>query len=252
MSQRGTLRITPGIATGVTEEPLKQPALPNEAPSPGLPGSTRNTLCPSRCSQRAAHTPTMPAPITPTRRARSPPLAAAIARLPQALRAAWRHPMPRATAPLKFQPESQRMSNNPGRAADLPAVQRRRCPAPATKHSRHAMRPVHNTGKLNSRLTAKPARVGPVGETPTARYTCGCRRRDLVAAGRRRPEPLKCRKRVPRPPFLIQYAAPPRSGFENRKHMAQVEVDRVERRLSANLAADVVGYSRLMGADEEG
>jgi class 3 adenylate cyclase len=34
--------------------------------------------------------------------------------------------------------------------------------------------------------------------------------------------------------------------------MAQVEVDRVERRLSAILAADVVGYSRLMGADEEG
>src|SRR5260370_28922254 len=28
--------------------------------------------------------------------------------------------------------------------------------------------------------------------------------------------------------------------------------DRVERRLTAILAADVVGYSRLMGADEEG
>ena len=28
--------------------------------------------------------------------------------------------------------------------------------------------------------------------------------------------------------------------------------DRVERRLAAILAADVVGYSRLMGADEEG
>jgi adenylate cyclase len=28
--------------------------------------------------------------------------------------------------------------------------------------------------------------------------------------------------------------------------------ERVERRLSAILAADVVGYSRLMGADEEG
>ena len=66
----------PGIATGVTEEPLKQPALPKEAPSPGLPGSTRNTRCPSRCSHNAAHTPTMPAPITPTRRAPS----AAIAR----------------------------------------------------------------------------------------------------------------------------------------------------------------------------
>jgi class 3 adenylate cyclase len=34
--------------------------------------------------------------------------------------------------------------------------------------------------------------------------------------------------------------------------MAQIEIDRVERRLSAILAADVVGYSRLMGADEEG
>src|SRR4051794_7530667 len=58
----------PGNAPGVTDEPLNAPALPNEAPSPGLPGSTRNTLCPSRCSQRAAQTPTMPAPITPTRR----------------------------------------------------------------------------------------------------------------------------------------------------------------------------------------
>jgi adenylate cyclase len=28
--------------------------------------------------------------------------------------------------------------------------------------------------------------------------------------------------------------------------------DRVDRRLAAILAADVVGYSRLMGADEEG
>ncbi len=28
--------------------------------------------------------------------------------------------------------------------------------------------------------------------------------------------------------------------------------DRVERRLAAILAADVAGYSRLMGADEEG
>ena len=29
-------------------------------------------------------------------------------------------------------------------------------------------------------------------------------------------------------------------------------VDQVERRLAAILAADVAGYSRLMGADEEG
>ena len=28
--------------------------------------------------------------------------------------------------------------------------------------------------------------------------------------------------------------------------------ERVERRLAAILAADIVGYSRLMGADEEG
>jgi len=32
MSQRGTFLITPGIDIGVTEEPLKQPALPKEAP----------------------------------------------------------------------------------------------------------------------------------------------------------------------------------------------------------------------------
>ena len=41
MSQRGTLRITPGIAIGVTDEPLKHPALPNDAPSPGLSGSIK-------------------------------------------------------------------------------------------------------------------------------------------------------------------------------------------------------------------
>ena len=29
-------------------------------------------------------------------------------------------------------------------------------------------------------------------------------------------------------------------------------MDRIERKLSAILAADVAGYSRLMGADEEG
>ena len=46
----------PGIAIGVTEEPLKQPALPKDAPSPGFPGSTRNTRWPSRCSHSAAQT----------------------------------------------------------------------------------------------------------------------------------------------------------------------------------------------------
>jgi len=70
MSHRGTFRIVPGIDTGVTEEPLRQPALPNEAPWPGSPASIRKTLWPSRCSQLAAQTPTIPAPITPTRFAR--------------------------------------------------------------------------------------------------------------------------------------------------------------------------------------
>jgi hypothetical protein len=49
------------------DEPLKHPALPKEAPRPGPSFSIRKTLWPSRCSQLAAHTPTMPAPITPTR-----------------------------------------------------------------------------------------------------------------------------------------------------------------------------------------
>jgi adenylate cyclase len=35
-------------------------------------------------------------------------------------------------------------------------------------------------------------------------------------------------------------------------HGATVTAERVERRLAAILAADVAGYSRLMGADEEG
>src|SRR5258707_2463463 len=70
--------MTPGIAVGVTDEPLKQPALPNDVPSPGLPGSTRNTRWPSRCSHNAAQTPTMPAPITPICRAPSAPMPAAI------------------------------------------------------------------------------------------------------------------------------------------------------------------------------
>jgi hypothetical protein len=43
VSQPGTLRIVPGIDIGTTDDPLKQPALPNEVPSPGLPGSTRVT-----------------------------------------------------------------------------------------------------------------------------------------------------------------------------------------------------------------
>jgi adenylate cyclase len=34
--------------------------------------------------------------------------------------------------------------------------------------------------------------------------------------------------------------------------MEQTGKDRVERRLAAILAADVAGYSRLMGIDEEG
>src|SRR5580693_9451554 len=66
MSQRGTLRTVPGIDIGTTEEALKQPALPNEVPSPGLPGSTMNTSWPARCRKLAAVTPTIPAPMTPT------------------------------------------------------------------------------------------------------------------------------------------------------------------------------------------
>jgi hypothetical protein len=64
-SHRGTLRIVPGIDIGTTEEPLRQPALPKDVPSPGLPGSTMNTSWPSRWRKLAAATPTMPAPITP-------------------------------------------------------------------------------------------------------------------------------------------------------------------------------------------
>src|SRR6187200_2693813 len=65
VSQRGTFLIVPGIDIGTTEEPLRQPALPKEVPSPGLPGSTRTTSWPLRCRKLAAATPTMPAPITP-------------------------------------------------------------------------------------------------------------------------------------------------------------------------------------------
>src|SRR5262249_17896744 len=65
-SQRGTLRIVPGIDIGTTDEPLSAPALPNEVPSPGLPGSTMNTSCPARCRKLAAATPIIPAPMTPT------------------------------------------------------------------------------------------------------------------------------------------------------------------------------------------
>ena len=46
LSQPGTLRMMPGIATGVTDEPLNAPALPNEAPSPGLPGSIEKDAVP--------------------------------------------------------------------------------------------------------------------------------------------------------------------------------------------------------------
>lgn len=40
--------------------------------------------------------------------------------------------------------------------------------------------------------------------------------------------------------------------MEPELHGAPVAADRVERRLAAILAADVAGYSRLMGADDEG
>src|SRR5215468_11550483 len=65
-NQPGTFRIMPGIDIGTTEDPLRQPALPKEAPSPGAPGSSTNTRWPSRCKKLAAVMPTIPAPITPT------------------------------------------------------------------------------------------------------------------------------------------------------------------------------------------
>src|SRR5579859_1292784 len=81
-SQRGTFRIVPGIDIGTTEEPLRQPAFPKEAPSPGAPGSSTNTLWPSRCRKLAAVMPTMPAPITPTVLAMPPLSAHALAAQP--------------------------------------------------------------------------------------------------------------------------------------------------------------------------
>src|SRR5712671_6902914 len=45
----------------------------------------------------------------------------------------------------------------------------------------------------------------------------------------------------------LSFLEPSRQGFR-----ACLSGERVERRLAAILAADVAGYSRLMGADEEG
>src|SRR5262245_25178189 len=66
VSQPGTLPIVPGIDMGTTEEPLKHPALPNDAPSPGAFGSSNTTSCPLRSKKLAVVTPTIPAPITAT------------------------------------------------------------------------------------------------------------------------------------------------------------------------------------------
>jgi len=66
VSQPGTLPIVPGIDIGTTDEPLKHPALPNEAPSPGAFGSSNTTSCPLRSKKLAVVTPTIPAPITTT------------------------------------------------------------------------------------------------------------------------------------------------------------------------------------------
>ena len=46
-------------------------------------------------------------------------------------------------------------------------------------------------------------------------------------------------------------SAPQKEPLVNLQWAAMAE-ERVERRLTAILAADVAGYSRLMGADEEG
>src|SRR5262249_13633786 len=59
-----------GIDIGTTDDPLKHPALPNEAPSPGLPGASRMTPCTLRRRKLAEVTPTTPAPITATVRLR--------------------------------------------------------------------------------------------------------------------------------------------------------------------------------------
>src|SRR5215470_11087247 len=66
VSQPGTLRMMPGIDIGTTDEPLKHPALPNDAPSPGAFGSSNTTSCPLRSRKLAVVTPTIPAPITAT------------------------------------------------------------------------------------------------------------------------------------------------------------------------------------------
>src|SRR5262245_6579667 len=66
VSQPGTLRTVPGIDIGTTDEPLKHPALPNDAPSPGAFGSSNTTSCPLRSRKLAVVTPTTPAPITAT------------------------------------------------------------------------------------------------------------------------------------------------------------------------------------------
>src|SRR5262245_20289505 len=64
VSQPGTLPIVPGIDIGTTDEPLKHPALPNDAPLPGAFGSSSTTSCPLRSKKLAVVTPTIPAPIT--------------------------------------------------------------------------------------------------------------------------------------------------------------------------------------------
>ena len=58
----------PGVAIGVTDEALNAPALPNDAPSPGVLGSTRKDTKPVALQivpRRTATT--MPAPINLTR-----------------------------------------------------------------------------------------------------------------------------------------------------------------------------------------
>jgi class 3 adenylate cyclase len=53
-------------------------------------------------------------------------------------------------------------------------------------------------------------------------------------------------------PSRLPYFHPTVSCTPHHRLASQVSGERVERRLAAILAADVAGYSRLMGEDEEG
>src|SRR5262249_25629983 len=54
------------------------------------------------------------------------------------------------------------------------------------------------------------------------------------------------------PPFFKENSVAVRLGYSHRREGCGMPVRAVERKLTAILAADVAGYSRLMGADEVG